>query len=73
MLRGDTVTGERAGRSSLPTPFIDSEQTLAIVFLDLCLCAHVCVFVSSIFVFTHRYPVLLYGHQINKAQREQLP
>lgn len=35
------VTGEGAGRWSLPTPFIDSEQTLTIVSPDLC--AYTCV------------------------------
>lgn len=67
------VTGERTGRWSLPTPFIDSEHTLAIVSLDLCVCARECVFARSAFVFTHRYPVLPCMHQINKAQQGQLP
>lgn len=37
------VTAEGAGRWSLPTPFIDSEQTLTIVSLDLCAYAYMCV------------------------------
>lgn len=37
------VTGERAGRWSLPTPFIDSEQTPTIVSLDACAYIYICV------------------------------
>ena len=61
--RGNMVPGEGASRWSLPSPFIDSEQTLTIVSLDFCayicrICVCVCVLFA--FVSTNRYPVSLY-------------